>query len=119
VRARAAALVLLGMLAPATTWAASPDPAPPANQPAADAAQLAALRQEVSRLQAELDARRASTAGAPPVMDAGAPQEPPPRRAGWRRLVGATLVALAAGFALGWRMLDRRIRRKYGGLRIY
>jgi hypothetical protein len=23
------------------------------------------------------------------------------------------------GLALGWAMLDRRIRRKYGGLRIY
>jgi hypothetical protein len=31
----------------------------------------------------------------------------------------ACVLALAAGFALGWRVLDRRIRRKYGGLRIY
>jgi len=28
-------------------------------------------------------------------------------------------VSLGAGFALGWWVLDRRIRAKYGGLRIY
>jgi hypothetical protein len=32
---------------------------------------------------------------------------------------GITLLALALGFALGWRMLDRTIRKKYGGLKIY
>lgn len=31
----------------------------------------------------------------------------------------AALVALGIGFGLGWRVLDRRIRAKYGGLRIY
>ena len=31
----------------------------------------------------------------------------------------AAVIALAIGFALGWRMLDRRIRAKYGGPRIY
>ena len=37
------------------------------------------------------------------------------------QLDGPLLIGLAliAGFVLGWRMLDRRIRRKYGGLRIY
>jgi hypothetical protein len=34
-------------------------------------------------------------------------------------LIVASLAALALGFALGWRTLDRRIRRKYGGLKIY
>ena len=29
------------------------------------------------------------------------------------------LARLLVGFALGWRTLDRSIRRKYGGLRIY
>ena len=28
-------------------------------------------------------------------------------------------VSLVGGFVLGWRVLDRRIRAKYGGLRIY
>jgi hypothetical protein len=37
----------------------------------------------------------------------------------WMWILVMGLVMLAAGFALGWRVLDRRIRRKYGGLRIY
>jgi hypothetical protein len=31
----------------------------------------------------------------------------------------SALACLGAGFVLGWRMLDKRIRAKYGGLRIY
>jgi hypothetical protein len=38
---------------------------------------------------------------------------------GWPLILGDAAAALALGFALGWRTLDRRIRRKYGGLRIY
>jgi hypothetical protein len=34
-------------------------------------------------------------------------------------LIASALVALACGFGLGWRVLDRRIRKRYGGLRIY
>jgi hypothetical protein len=34
-------------------------------------------------------------------------------------VLGASVVALVVGFMLGWRTLDRRIRKKYGGLRIY
>lgn len=37
----------------------------------------------------------------------------------WTWVLGASAVMLLVGFALGWRTLDRRIRRKYGGLRIY
>jgi len=37
----------------------------------------------------------------------------------WLWVVACSLVALGLGFAAGWRVLDRRIRRKYGGLRIY
>ena len=37
----------------------------------------------------------------------------------WGWVVGASVVALIIGFMLGWRTLDRRIRKKYGGLRIY
>jgi hypothetical protein len=37
----------------------------------------------------------------------------------WKWVIGASLVALAVGFAIGWRTLDRRIRKKYGGLKIY
>jgi Bacterial SH3 domain len=37
----------------------------------------------------------------------------------WAWVLGTSAVMLLAGFAIGWRTLDRRIRRKYGGLRIY
>jgi len=37
----------------------------------------------------------------------------------WGWVLGAAAIALVVGFMLGWRTLDRRIRKKYGGLRIY
>jgi len=37
----------------------------------------------------------------------------------WPWALGSALIALLVGFVLGWRTLDRSIRRKYGGLRIY
>jgi hypothetical protein len=39
--------------------------------------------------------------------------------AAWQRELAAALGAGVIGFGLGWRTLDRRIRRKYGGLKIY
>jgi hypothetical protein len=78
--------------------------------------ELATLRAEVNRLQSELDAERAAAAQ-PQAEEGGA--LPEPVRSAWEWLVGAALLALAGGFVLGWRVLDRRIRRKYGGLRIY
>jgi len=45
-----------------------------------------------------------------------------PERSGqtpWPWVLGTSVVMLLAGFVLGWKTLDRRIRRKYGGLRIY
>jgi Bacterial SH3 domain len=70
----------------------------------------------------------ASRAGA--EDDPAAPEpthEPPyfmtppdaPARPVWHWALGSFVVALGLGFVLGWQMLDRRIRRKYGGLRIY
>ena len=58
-------------------------------------------------------ARRAS--GAPPLLAVRDPAGGPE----WVPTAVAALVALALGFALGWGVLDRRIRRKYGGLKIY
>ena len=37
----------------------------------------------------------------------------------WIWVGGAAALGLIAGFALGWRTLARRIRKKYGGLKIY
>jgi len=77
-------------------------------------AEVAALRQEVNHLQSELDAERAAALPAP--EEAGTA---PPAHTAWGWLAATALLALSAGFLLGWRLLDRRIRRKYGGLRIY
>jgi hypothetical protein len=62
-----------------------------------------------------------------PAATEQTPREPPyfmtppdsPARPVWHWALGSFVVALLLGFALGWAMLDRRIRRKYGGLRIY
>src|SRR5882724_9911975 len=42
-----------------------------------------------------------------------------PGQTPWPWVLGSSVVMLLAGFLLGWKTLDRRIRQKYGGLRIY
>jgi len=107
-------------------------------------AEVARLKEDVTRLQAQLAAAR-SPASAAPVGGATAPttaptaavaavaaedaatapralfgaaeEDNPPRV--WPWALGAGLLALCVGFALGALVLDRHIRRKYGGLRIY
>jgi hypothetical protein len=37
----------------------------------------------------------------------------------WPWTLAAAVLGLAVGFAVGLLVLDRHIRRKYGGLRIY
>jgi hypothetical protein len=103
-------------------------------------AEVARLREDVSRMQAQLDAARSAVAAAPgggaaaaapaapaaPAEDSASPPralfagatEEHPRRV-WPWALGAALLALCVGFALGALVLDRHIRRKYGGLRIY
>jgi uncharacterized protein YgiM (DUF1202 family) len=97
-------------------------------------AEVEKLKQDVTRLEGELaaakTASRAKPAETPPAEASTAEQpahEPPyfmtppdsPARPVWHWALGSFVVALGLGFALGWQMLDRRIRRKYGGLRIY
>jgi hypothetical protein len=48
---------------------------------------------------------------------AGSPAEHPVRA--WPWALGGALLGLAVGFGVGVVLLDRHIRRKYGGLRIY
>jgi Bacterial SH3 domain len=95
------------------------------------------LRQDLKRLQSERASARSAqsvpaTAAASPITTA-TPPEPaapiretvflrPPERPGqtpWTYLLGVAAVMLLVGFTLGWKTLDRRIRQKYGGLRIY
>lgn len=66
----------------------------------------------------------ATAAAAPDSTPQSAPplfEEKPmmPSRPSWLLASGSAGIALVAGFVLGWRMLDRKIRAKYGGLRIY
>lgn len=95
--------------------------------------QLTQLRQQLAELEERLrtasaappaaarapDSRapgaEAAPAAAPPLFSAG---EGAPRRL-WPWALGAALLGLGLGFALGALLLDRHIRRKYGGLRIY
>lgn len=97
--------------------AAKPAPKPAAPPPQEDPrdADITALHAEVARLQSELDAERA--AALPPPEEAPAAPRPAGGALAWLAL--AVVLALAAGFILGWRMLDRRVRRRYGGLKIY
>jgi hypothetical protein len=88
--------------------------AAPPPRPSAEPDQLVSkLRQEVSRLQSELDSERAAAALQ------SADEAAVVQHSAWGWLVVVALMALALGFVLGWQLLDRRIRRKYGGLRIY
>jgi hypothetical protein len=99
------------------------------------------LKQDVSRLEGQLAASRAAhtaTSDSPPAASVSPPvasESPPPpapvhetvflqspERTGetpWLLLLGISAVMLLVGFAVGWKTLDGRIRRKYGGLRIY
>src|SRR5207248_1920454 len=107
-------------------------------------AEVARLKEDLGRLAAQLEAARTSASpasGAQPARtaaNAAVAAEPPeeavraPRgglfgnkgpdergRRVWPWALGSALVALIVGFALGALVLDRHIRRKYGGLRIY
>jgi Bacterial SH3 domain len=95
----------------------------------------AKLKEDVGRLQSQLAASRSATsaaATADPSSSLTAPAaeaSPPvparetvflrPGQTPWAFLLGVAAVMLLVGFLLGWTTLDRRIRQKYGGLRIY
>jgi len=107
-------------------------------------AEVERLKQDVSRLESELAAARVAASNAGTGAAANTPGEGPSERPGpagasaashepsvflaqpdqpgrplWEWVLGTSAVMLLLGFVLGWRVLDRRIRRKFGGLRIY
>jgi hypothetical protein len=91
----------------APTNASTPAPsaaASPAAGPNADATPTPSIAEPTSQ-------------NPPPLFQDDGPMMP--SRPSWLAAFAVALLALAVGFALGWRMLDRRIRAKYGGLRIY
>jgi uncharacterized protein YgiM (DUF1202 family) len=93
------------------------------------------LKQDVSRLESQLTAARVAPAAAPAAGPAATSDSPPPpapihetvflrdpdrqSAQSWPLLLGLAAVMLLLGFVAGWKTLDRRIRRKYGGLKIY
>jgi Bacterial SH3 domain len=95
-----------------TTPPASSATGASASQPAA----TASLSTTDSTSGAETNAPAEPNAHEPPYF-----MTPPdaPAHPVWHWALGSFVVALGLGFLLGWKMLDGRIRRKYGGLRIY
>ena len=88
-----------------------------ASTPAAPAPVVTEAAPPASSAPATAESPNADTAPSNPPMfasDAGVPSRP-----SWWLAIGVAVLALAGGFALGWRVLDKRIRAKYGGLRIY
>jgi hypothetical protein len=85
------------------------------------------LKQDVSRLEGELASARAvrsATSDAPPppapTHETVFLREPERQSAiAWPLMLGSCALMLLVGFVAGWRTLDRRIRQKYGGLKIY
>jgi len=90
----------------------------------------AAARSEVDRLKQELAARQSELAAA--RSGAASPAAPPPPATGsltaiqspsetrWQVIAGlALLIGLACGFWLGYATLARRVRDKFGGLKVY
>jgi hypothetical protein len=62
----------------------------------------------------------ALSGGSPPIRETVFLRSPDrPGQTPWPLVLGTSFVMLLAGFVLGWKTLDRRIRQKYGGLRIY
>jgi Bacterial SH3 domain len=91
-------------------------------------AELTRLQAQVSSLESQLAATKTLGRPAAPAAEEtpaapvnalfAMPEGGAPVRL-WPWALAAAAAGLAAGFALGWRVLDRRIRAKYGGLRIY
>jgi hypothetical protein len=85
------------------------------------------LKQDVSRLESQLAASRVAHTATSDPPPAPAPVHDtvflrsPERQSvtPWPFLLGISAVMLLVGFVAGWKSLDRRIRQKYGGLKIY
>ena len=93
-------------------------------------AEVSGLKAQVSRLEAQLSGASSLRAAAPlaaaPEETAAAAPAPLFSAAGeaaaprvWPWAVLSAALALVVGFGLGWWVLDRSIRKKYGGLKIY
>ncbi len=85
---------------------------------AAARTELAQLKRDLAAKQAELDAALAAPRTATPGVDPSrTPHESAVRR--YAPMICAAAVSLAVGFWMGYSALARRIRRKYGGIKVY
>jgi hypothetical protein len=94
----------------------------PALAEAAARSEVERLKQELASKQSELEAARS---GAAPGVASTRPAPAPPAllqisASQWPAIAGiATAIGLGCGFWLGYATLARRIRRKFGGLKVY
>jgi hypothetical protein len=89
----------------------------------------AAARSEVERLKQELAAKQGELAAARSGATSPAPPQPAtgqlaaiqaPGETLWQVIAGiALLIGLACGFWLGYATLARRVRHKFGGIKVY
>jgi Bacterial SH3 domain len=95
----------------------------PALAEAAARSEVERLKQELSALQTELAATRSGgTSPAAPAQPVPGPLAAIQAPAGtlWPVIAGiALLIGLACGFWLGYATLARRVRHKFGGIKIY
>ncbi|MFO1465075.1 MAG: hypothetical protein U1F35_01295 [Steroidobacteraceae bacterium] len=82
----------------------------PAMAEAAARSELEGLRQQLAARQGELDALKSKAPAAPAAAGA---------QRGWGAVIVASLLCLAAGFAWGYWTLARRIREKFGGVKVF
>jgi hypothetical protein len=100
----------------AASSANAPAAAAPGSAAMATPAPAPAAKIETPDLAPEATAADSAPASSPPLFSS---EGILPARPSWILALVASAAMLVIGFGLGWRMLDRRIRAKYGGLRIY
>jgi SH3-like domain-containing protein len=101
----------------------------PALAEAAARNEVERLKQELATTQSELAAARSgAVSSAAPAQPTSGPQPAPglltaiqaPAETWWQAIAGlALLLGLACGFWLGYATLARRVRDKFGGIKIY
>jgi uncharacterized protein YgiM (DUF1202 family) len=89
----------------------------PALAEAAAQSEVEQLRRELAATQSELDAARAGRPAAAPGADAHAAATALATHPG--ATVSAMAFALALGFWLGYATLARRVKHKFGGIKVY
>jgi uncharacterized protein YgiM (DUF1202 family) len=92
----------------------------PALAEAAARTEVERLKQELAARQGELDAVHNGTAAAAPALSPPGPLAAVQPAGPWPLITAIVVaLALACGFWLGYATLARRVRRKFGGIKVY